>query len=144
MAKAFQYLIRSVIAVVVVLVVTIGVWTLGSKLAYNSYAERWNRAEALNAMGRMVTAQEQFRLRNQTYTNDLTALGFESGCTAHCVYLVSFDEVPNNRMFVARFVPNPAGGTNGINQTRDEGCQFFTVDSIGRRDAENRRCLEGR
>ena len=102
------------------------------------------RIEALDAMNRMHLVQENFRLRNRTYTNDLAALGFDDGCTEDCVYLVSLDLAPNAETYIARFVPNPAGGTNGVNQTGDEACQSFTINALGMRTAENPGCLEGR
>jgi len=128
----------------VLVAAVVGTWTMVATLAYHGYVERASRAEVLNAMGRMATAQESFRLRNRTYTNDLAALGFDDGCTENCVYLVSLDVPPNAETYTARFVPNPAGGTNGVNQIGDEDCQSFTIDALGRRSAPNRNCLEGR
>lgn len=126
-----------------VVIMIIGIMAVIAIPAYRGYAERAQRTEALNAMGRMVTAQEQFRLVNNTYTNNLAALGFPGGCTENCVYTVSFD-VANAQTFRARFVPTPGGGTNNVNQTTDDACSWFTVDALGRRAAEDQRCLEGR
>jgi Tfp pilus assembly protein PilE len=144
MQKAVRNSIRLVIAGGAIVIAIAGTWILLATFAYTGYAERAHRTEALNAMYRMLTAQEQFRLRNRTYTNDLAALGFDDGCTENCVYLVSLDVPPNAETYTARFVPNPAGGTNGVNQTGDQDCQSFTIDAIGRRSAPNRNCLEGR
>jgi hypothetical protein len=96
-------------------------------------------------MSRMVTAQEQFRLQNPGvgYSNNLVTLGFPGNCSENCVYNISFDVV-NAQTYTARFVPNPAGGTNDVNQTTDEPCSWFTVDALGRRAAEDQRCLESR
>lgn len=111
--------------------------------AYRGYAERAQRTEALNAMNLMTSRQENFRLVNNTYTNDLDELGFANDCTENCVYNISFDVAPDTRTFTARFVPNPAGGTNGVNQTSDDDCSWFTVDARGRRNAESTNCLDG-
>ena len=56
----------------------------------------------------------------------------------------AFDVAPDTQTFTARFVPNPAGGTNNVNQMTDDDCSWFTVDAQQRRDAENQKCLEGR
>lgn len=111
--------------------------------AYRGYAERAQRTEALNAMNLMTSRQENFRLVNNTYTNDLAALGFAGGCTENCVYNVTFDVAPTTQTYTARFVPNPAGGTNGVNQSTDDDCSWFTIDARGRRDAESDNCLAG-
>ena len=137
-------LIKMAIAGVAIAIIFVGVWIVTGHLAYGSYAERVYRIEALDAMNRMHLVQENFRLRNRTYTNDLAALGFDDGCTEDCVYLVSLDLAPNAETYIARFVPNPAGGTNGVNQTGDEACQSFTINALGMRTAENPGCLEGR
>jgi len=135
---------RGVTLIELMIVITIlGIMVVFAIPAYRGYAERAHRTEALNGLGRMVTAQEQFRLVNNTYSNNAVALGFTGGCTENCVYNVSFD-VANAQTFRARFVPNPAGGTNDVNQTTDDPCSWFTVDALGRRDAEEQQCLEGR
>ena len=128
-----------------IVVMILGIIVLFGIPAYRGYAERTHRTEALNAMGRILTAQEQFRLANPGvgYTGNLAALGFTGGCTENCVYNISFDVV-NAQTFTARFVPNPAGGTNSVNQTSDTPCSWFTVDALGRRAAEEPRCLESR
>jgi Tfp pilus assembly protein PilE len=127
-----------------IVVTIIGLMTMIAVPAYRGYAERAQRMEALDGMNRMLTAQENFRLVNNTYTNNLPALGFAGGCTENCVYNISFDVAPTTQTFTARLVPNPAGGTNGVNQTEDEDCQWFTIDARGRRDASDQSCLEGR
>lgn len=111
---------------------------------YRGYAERAQRFEALEGMNRLFLQQEMFRLKNRTYTDDLDALGFAGGCTKDCVYIVSFDIAPSTLKYTARFVPNPAGGSNGVNQTSDDDCSWFTIDALGLRAAENQNCLEGR
>jgi type IV pilus assembly protein PilE len=127
-----------------VVIMIIGILAVIAIPAYRGYAERAHRNEALNAMGQMVTAQEQFRTANPGigYTNNLAALGFTGGCTVNCVYTVSFD-VANAQTFTARFVPTPGGGTNDVDQTTDDACSWFTIDALGRRNAEDQRCLEG-
>jgi type IV pilus assembly protein PilE len=112
--------------------------------AYRGYTERAQRTEALNGLGQMRMRQESFLNTNQTFTADLDALGFPGGCTENCIYLVSFDVAPDTQTYTARFTVNPDGGTNGVNQIRDEDCTWFTIDARGRRAAENEKCLIGR
>jgi Tfp pilus assembly protein PilE len=126
------------------MVAIVGGWILLGNLAYSRYAERSHRTEAMNALGRLATAQAQSRLSSRTYANDLSALGFEGGCTENCVYLVSLDAAPDAQAYTARIAPIPAGGTNGVNQSGDEDCQWFTINALGIRAAENQRCLDGR
>jgi type IV pilus assembly protein PilE len=140
-----RYRIRGVTLIELMIVVTImGALAVVAIPAYRGYAERTHRTEALNAMDIMRTQQENFRLVNNTYTADLAALGFPGGCTERCVYLVSFDVAPDTQTYTARVVPNPAGGTNNVNQTKDTDCSWFTIDALGVRAAENTKCLEGR
>jgi type IV pilus assembly protein PilE len=127
-----------------IVVTIIGLMALISVPAYRGYAERAQRTEALDDMNRLYTQQENFRLVNNTYTNNLPALGFAGGCTVNCVYNITFDVAPTTQTYTARLVPNPAGGTNGVNQTEDEDCQWFTIDALGRRSASDQSCLEGR
>jgi type IV pilus assembly protein PilE len=108
--------------------------------AYRGYSERAQRTEAKNALMVLVTNQERFRLTNNTYTNDLTALGFPGGCTENCVYTIDFTVAPDTLSFTARAQPTAGGGTNGVNQTRDDACSWFTINARGVRDAENDTC----
>jgi prepilin-type N-terminal cleavage/methylation domain-containing protein len=121
----------------------IGTMVVISIPAYRGYSERAQRVEALKDMERLHLQQERFRLANNTFTSDLDALGFAGGCTENCVYDISFDLV-NAQTYVARLVPREGGGTNGVSQTSDEDCSWFTIDALGRRAAENAKCLEGR
>jgi prepilin-type N-terminal cleavage/methylation domain-containing protein len=125
-------------------VAIIGTMAIFAIPAYRGYAERAQRTEALDGMNRLYLQQENFRTVNNTYTNNLPALGFAGGCTTNCVYNISFDVAPTTQTYTARLVPNPAGGTNGVNQTTDDNCSWFTIDALGRRAAENQSCLEGR
>lgn len=127
-----------------IVIAIVGTLAVISISAYRGYAERAQRTEALNAMNHLYVRQEDFRTMNHTYTSDLAALGFVGDCTENCVYLVTFDVTPDTRTWRARIEPNPAGGTNGVNQVRDTECSWFTIDALGRRAAENERCLEGR
>jgi type IV pilus assembly protein PilE len=108
--------------------------------AYRGYAERAQRTEAKNALNEIVTAQENFRLQNNTFTNNLTALGFPGGCTENCVYTLDFTVAPDTRTYTARAQPTVGGGSNGVDQTRDTACSWFTITPTGVRDAESDGC----
>jgi type IV pilus assembly protein PilE len=108
--------------------------------AYRGYAERVQRTEAKNALNRLVTAQENFRIQNNTYTADLTALGFPGGCSENCVYMIDFIVAPDTRTYTARARPTVGGGTNGVDQTRDTACSWFTITPTGVREAESDEC----
>lgn len=137
--------IRGVTLVELMIVITIlGALAAIAIPAYRGYTERAQRTEALNGLGQMLMRQESFRNVNRTYTADFDALGFPGGCTENCVYLVSFDVAPDTQTYTARFTANPDGGTNGVNQIRDEDCTWFTIDARGRRAAESDKCLMGR
>jgi prepilin-type N-terminal cleavage/methylation domain-containing protein len=133
--------IAGVTLIELMMVVTIiGIMTAIAIPAYRGYTERAQRTEGKNALNRLVTAQENFRLQNNTYTNDLAALGFPGGCSENCVYTVTFDVAPDARTYTARAQPTVGGGTNGVNQTRDTACSWFTITPTGVRDAESDNC----
>ena len=133
---ARQHRNRGVTLIELMIVVTIiGALALISVGAYRGYAERAQRTEAHNALNRLATAQEQFRLTNNTFTNDLGALGFPGGCSENCVYTIDFTVAPDTRQFTARARPTAGGGTNSVDQTNDTACQWFTITQRGVRDA---------
>jgi type IV pilus assembly protein PilE len=109
-----------------------GLLLLISTSAYQQYAQRAHRTEATSALTQLAARQESFRNVHHTYTDDLDALGFPGGCgDQDCVYTLSFTVTPDTRTFTARAEPTPGGGTNGVNQTRDEDCAWFTIDARG-------------
>jgi hypothetical protein len=60
------------------------------------------------------------------------------------VYTITFDVAPTAQTYRARIQPTAGGGTNGVNQTTDGDCSWFTIDAQGVRAAENEKCLVGR
>jgi type IV pilus assembly protein PilE len=59
-----------------VVVVIIGILTAIAYPSYRGYSARAKRNEARAALLQIATNQERFYLQNNTYTTDLTALGF--------------------------------------------------------------------
>lgn len=117
-----------------IVITVVGILAVISVPAYRGYAERAHRTEAQNALNRMVTAQAQYRLTNNTFTDDLDALGFPGGCSENCVYMLDFTVAPDTSEYTARARPTPGGGTNNVDQTGDDDCQWFTISSRGLRD----------
>lgn len=108
---------------------------------YGQYYERVRRTLATTALDDMQTSQEGFRLANNTYTANLDALGFPGGCAdANCVYTIDFTVAPNTRTYTARAAPTPGGGTNGVDQSGDTDCLWFTIDARGTRLASSDNC----
>jgi len=103
--------------------------------AYRGYSMRAQRTEAKSALLRLAANQERFYLQNNTYTNDLNALGFPMGQTETGAYTIDFTVAPDTVGFTARARPTPGGGANGVDQTRDTDCAEFTIDSQGVRTA---------
>lgn len=108
--------------------------------AYRGYTERVQRTEAKDALLQMQAQQERWYLNNNTYTNNLGALGFPGGCSENCVYTIDFTVAPDTTGFTARAQPTAGGGTNGVDQNRDTACSWFTMDNRGVRAAESDGC----
>lgn len=108
--------------------------------AYRGYSERAQRTEAKTALLRMQANQERQYLNNNTYSNNLADLGFPGGCSDNCVYTIDFTVAPDTTGFTARAQPTVGGGTNNVDQTRDEDCSWFTINERGVTDAENDNC----
>lgn len=59
-----------------IVVVVVGILTTIAYPGYRQYAARAKRTEAKSALLQIATMQERFYLQNNTYTTDLTSLGF--------------------------------------------------------------------
>lgn len=113
----------------------IGVFAAVAIPSYHSYSERAQRTEAKTALLRLRERQERWFLDHNTYTGNLQALGFSDGCSENCVYTIDFPVAPDATGFTARARPTPGGGRNRVDQTSDLECQWFTLSSLGMRDA---------
>ena len=103
--------------------------------SYHGFTERARRTEATTALLRLRERQERWFLDHNAYAADLEALGFAGGCSENCVYTLDFPSPPDSTGFTVRATPTPGGGRNGVDQAGDRDCQWFTLDSLGVRDA---------
>lgn len=118
-----------------IVTVVIGTLAVIAIPAYRGYSMRAQRTEAKSALLRLAANEERWYLQNNTYTNDLNALGFPMGLSENGVYTIDFTVAPDTVGFTARARPTPGGGSNGVDQTRDTECAVFTIDAQGVRTA---------
>lgn len=118
----------SLIELVIVMVI-ISILGIVGVPSYRGYMQRAQRTEAKDALVRLATNQERFYLQFNTYTTDLTQLGYPaSGITEDGLYVLSV--VANQLTFTATAQPAAGGG-----MTLDTDCQSFTLDETGARGA---------
>lgn len=117
-----------------VVVVVIGTLSVIAIPSYRQYSMRAQRTEAKAALLQLAANQERFYLQNNTYTNDLTALGFTGGKSENGVYTLAINPA-NTVTFTATATATAGGGTNGVNQTADADCATFTINAQGLRTA---------
>jgi type IV pilus assembly protein PilE len=114
-----------------VVVVVIGTLSAIAIPSYRGYSMRAQRTEAKSALLQLAANQERFYLQNNTYTTDLTALGFIGGKTENGVYTLAVGAA-SPTTFTASATPTTGGGANGVDQTKDTDCATFTIDAQGR------------
>jgi len=117
--------------VVMVIVAVLGMVALPS---YRQYSMRAQRTEAKTALLQLAANQERFYLQNNTYTNNLAALGFPGGVSENGVYTLAVP-VANAQTFQATATPTPGGGVNGRNMVADVECAQFNVNAQGLKTA---------
>ena len=100
--------------------------------SYRQYVIRSHRTEAKTALLRLAANQERHYLQNNTYTDDLQALGFATGVSDNGVYTLSVP-IADATTYQAVAVPTPGGGTSGLDMRQDEACVQYTVDAAGQR-----------
>ncbi len=112
----------------------VGILAIVAVPSYRQYTIRAHRTEAKTALMRLATNQERFYLQNNTYTDDLVALGFVGGVSDQGVYTLAVP-VADTDTFQANAVPTPGGGTNGTSQVADVECASFSINAQGVRAA---------
>lgn len=117
-----------------IVVVMIGLLGTIAVPSYRQYAMRAQRTEAKTALLRLAANQERFYLQNNTYTNNLAALGFPTGVSDKGVYTLAVP-VADTNTYRATAVPTPGGGLNGVGMSADIDCALFSIDAQGVRAA---------
>ena len=111
-----------------VVVVIIGILTAIAYPNYREFVARSKRNEARAALLQIATLQERFYLQNNTYTMDMTNLGFgAAACNVSDTgsYNVCMDFAnPNNFQATANY-------TKGDNEAGK--CQWFRIDGRGQK-----------
>ena len=116
-----------------IVVAIIGILSAIAVPAYRAFIERSHRVEAISTLEQIATDQWRLQLDTNTFTADWDALGFPGGLSTNGVYVLDFPVAPDTDGFMIRAQPATGGGTNGVDQTSDESCQWFTLDEKGRR-----------
>ena len=114
-----------------VVVVVLGALGAIAIPSYRQYSMRAQRTEAKTSLLQLATNQERFYLQNNTYTNNLAALGFPGGTTPRGVYQLQVP-VANNITYQAQAVPIPGGA---VDMTADAECQIYFINAQGARTA---------
>ena len=109
-----------------VVVVIVGILAAISYPSYRQYIARAKRVEAQSPLLQIATNQERFYLQNNTYTTDMTKLGFKTSTgvvSDSGAYKVSVDSAsPNN--FVAKAVYQ-------LTDSEASKCAWFQIDGRG-------------
>ena len=103
--------------------------------SYRGYLLRAQRTEAKDALVRLANNQERYYLQFNSYTNDVTLLGFPaSGATDQGLYTVAVTSA-NRLGFTATATPSTSGG-----MADDTLCPWFSIDEAGTRNAADGKC----
>jgi type IV pilus assembly protein PilE len=114
--------------IVVVVVAVLGTIAIPS---YRQYTLRANRTEAKTALLRVATQQERWYLQNNTYTNDLVALGFAGGESENGLYALAIASPDFFQGYTVTAAPVAGGGANGVDMSNDTECTSFSLTSTG-------------
>lgn len=114
-----------------IVIVIVGILAAIAYPNYTRYVERAKRTEAKAALLQIATNQERFYLQNNTYTDDMTKLGFpssgdwETDSEAYIVDITSAD--------ASNF---EATATYQLGGEEEEKCLTFTIDGLGERTSD--------
>lgn len=111
-------------------VVIIGILATIAYPNYREFAARAKRTEARAALLKIATNQERFYLQNNTFTSDLTVLGFNTDpyttdSESYLVRITSADA--SNFTAEADYIP----GDNEASK-----CNIFRIDARGQKSSE--------
>jgi type IV pilus assembly protein PilE len=100
--------------------------------SYRNYVVRANRGDATQALLRIAAQQEKYYIQNNSYASSLDAGGLDMDTKSeHGWYDLSITAGDVNG-FTAQAVP-----ASDEAQADDDDCQRFSIDSEGRKLAEN-------
>jgi len=111
-----------------VVVVIIGILTAIAFPNYREFVARAKRAEAKAALLKVATNQEKFYLQNQTFSDDLSELGFsgsapfESETGAYTLTVAPNPTYPQGFIATATYIPDDAERAK---------CTSFSIDGGG-------------
>jgi type IV pilus assembly protein PilE len=109
-----------------IVVVVVGILGVIAVPSYRAYVQRAQRVDATSTLLRVAANQERFYLQNNTYTNNLAAVGVDAtGITDKGLYAIDIP-VANAATFTVR--AQPAGGSP---MAADGDCQTFTLTAQG-------------
>lgn len=108
-----------------VVVVIIGILASIAYPSYRQYVQRAKRTEAMSALLQIATEQERFYLNSNTYTDDMTQLGFTADpfTTETGSYVVDMTAADANGY--------SATATYQLDDEEDGKCHSFTIDATG-------------
>ncbi len=109
-----------------IVIVVLGILVAIGYPGYQEFTARARRSEAISALLQVATNQERFYLNNQTYTTDLTNLGFEASpwTTQTGSYVIRVRPGANQNQFIAEADYQRSG-------SEESKCNIFTINSAG-------------
>ncbi len=110
-------------------VVILSILTLIAYPSYRDFVQRSQRTEAKEALLHIATNQERFYLQNNTYSGDLTELGFSSGETTNGKYRLEIVAADQQGFTIT------AAPADGSGMDADTDCQEFGLNEAGERTA---------
>ena len=114
-----------------IVVVIIGILAAIAYPNYRQYAARAKRNEAKAALLQIATLQERFYLQNNTYTADMTNLGFAAATN-------NLSDTESYRFNVTGATANgyTAVATYQNSDAEKSKCNSFTIDGSGAKSSE--------
>lgn len=101
--------------------------------AYRDYVLESNRTEAMSALTELAQRQEEYFGNRQAYTGSLSTLNV-SATTDNGLYQLSI-EASATTSYTLRATPIDT-------QVQDQDCEWFELNSLGQRTAENTDCWQ--
>jgi type IV pilus assembly protein PilE len=114
------------------LLITVAIAAILASIAYPSFMDairKGRRAEAVESITRIQQAQEQWRARNSSYTDDLEgATGLNIPKTTPNGYYTLTVAVPNNALSASQYTITAAAAGS---QVADTKCAFLSMRVVG-------------